>query len=98
MKMARANIEWVPQVSLLRPGFLLANWSWPEHPGLKIETWATQPGCREIGSAGVSVAGTNPGLKRETWATRFCCGGNESAIFAEGTSFVAMTGVKPRKL
>jgi hypothetical protein len=33
--------KWVAQVSLLRPGFLIANWSWPENPGLKSETWAT---------------------------------------------------------
>src|SRR5580658_8951837 len=32
---------WVAQVSILRPGFLLGNGSWPQHPGLKIETWAT---------------------------------------------------------
>jgi hypothetical protein len=35
------DVEWVAQVSLLRPGFLLANGFQPEHPGLKSETWAT---------------------------------------------------------
>jgi hypothetical protein len=35
MKMARTHVEWVAQVSLLRPGFLPANESQPEHPGLK---------------------------------------------------------------
>src|SRR5271165_4980330 len=40
-KMARTNLEWVAQVSFLRPGFHLANGLWPEHPGLKSETWAT---------------------------------------------------------
>jgi len=38
---ATARFEWVAQVSILRPGFLLANGCWPKHPGLKIETWAT---------------------------------------------------------
>jgi hypothetical protein len=40
-KVRTPDVEWVAQVSLLRPGFLLANESWPEHPGLKSETWAT---------------------------------------------------------
>jgi hypothetical protein len=34
---AAPDIEWVAQVSLLRPGFLL----YPQNPGLKSETWAT---------------------------------------------------------
>jgi hypothetical protein len=37
----RSGDEWVAQVSLVRPGFLLVNGSEPEHPGLKSETWAT---------------------------------------------------------
>jgi hypothetical protein len=42
-------IEWVAQVSLLRPGFLLASGPWTEHPGLKSETWATHSiGVRAI--------------------------------------------------
>jgi hypothetical protein len=40
-KLQLLDFKWVAQVSLLRPGFLLANGSSPEHPGLKIETWAT---------------------------------------------------------
>jgi hypothetical protein len=40
-KLQLLDFKWVTQVSLLRPGFLLANGSSPEHPGLKIETWAT---------------------------------------------------------
>jgi len=35
------GFKWVAQVSLLRPGFLQADGSPPEHPGLKSETWAT---------------------------------------------------------
>jgi hypothetical protein len=31
----------VAQVPLLRPEFLVSSGSWPERPGLKIETWAT---------------------------------------------------------
>jgi iron complex transport system substrate-binding protein len=37
----RSGDEWVAQVSLVRPGVLLASGAWPEHPGLKSETWAT---------------------------------------------------------
>jgi hypothetical protein len=41
IKLQIPDFEWVSQVSILRPGFLLAMGSRPEHPGLKIETWAT---------------------------------------------------------
>jgi hypothetical protein len=30
-----SDFEWVAQVSLLRPGFLLVDGLYPEHPGLK---------------------------------------------------------------
>jgi hypothetical protein len=49
MKLARTKVEWVAQVSLLRPGFLFAIVFTPRmagthlrrNPGLKSETWAT---------------------------------------------------------
>ena len=40
-KLRLPDFEWVAQVSLLRPGFFLADGPKPEHPGLKSETWAT---------------------------------------------------------
>jgi hypothetical protein len=36
LNLARTNFEWVAQVSLLRPGFLLAKVSKPEHP---LKAW-----------------------------------------------------------
>ena len=39
--MARSNIEWVAQVSLLRPGCFGYNHFAERNPGLKSETWAT---------------------------------------------------------
>jgi hypothetical protein len=41
-EMPRANVEWVAQVSILRPGFpMRVNPFARRNPGLKIETWAT---------------------------------------------------------
>jgi hypothetical protein len=49
MKFARTKVEWVAQVSILRPGFfctrvlatLGVNLFARKNPGLKSETWAT---------------------------------------------------------
>jgi hypothetical protein len=41
MKIARTNIEWVAQVSLLRPGCFGQDPFFRRNPGLKSETWAT---------------------------------------------------------
>src|ERR1700679_650186 len=54
MKVARTTNKWVAQVSILRPGCLLARRFKPRHPGLKIETWATHS---LSGSCGLFVWG-----------------------------------------
>ena len=41
--MPRPNVEWVAQVSLLRPGFLLADPSYRNTQVSKARTWALSP-------------------------------------------------------
>src|ERR1700722_20239749 len=53
--------KWVAQVSLLRPGFLLANGSRPEHPGLKSETWATHSRLKDAVRQSVLGYSSRPG-------------------------------------
>jgi hypothetical protein len=64
MEQTIAEWEWVAQVSLLRPGFLLASGSQPEHRGLSL------PGT-QVPIQGTRSSGSPPSLGIPTdWTER----------------------------
>jgi hypothetical protein len=54
------NLEWVAQVSLLRPGFLPGKSVLPKHPGLRSETWATHSKRGRLSGSALSPLSSRP--------------------------------------